>query len=232
MVSIDKAQVVKLKSHGHNFEILVDLGLAVAFKNNNADISDVLAVPNVFSDAKKALEISPNAMKQAFGTEDPLEAAKEIIRKGDIPLSTEFKAELREKKLKQIINMIHRDAVDPKTHLPHPPQRIESALQEAKFHVDEFEDLNSQLQTAIKSIRPILPIRFETKEISIKLPPEYAAKSYSVINSFGKKIKEDWQTDGSLLVVLEIPGGLEEELHNKLNAFCHGNVETEIKVKK
>ena len=73
-----------------------------------------------------------------------------------------------------------------------------------------------------------MPIKFEIKEIAVKIPPEFAAKSYTILNSFGKKIREDWQTDGSLVVVLEMPGGLEEDFHNKLNALCHGDVETKI----
>ena len=48
------------------------------------------------------------------------------------------------------------------------------------------------------------------------------------IQQKSKKIREDWQTDGSLVVVIEIPGGLEEDFHNKLNSLCHGTIETKI----
>jgi len=229
MVTVDSAQIVKLKSHGNIFEILVDLNLALEIKQGkDIDMSTVVAVPNVFSDARKGDEASPNAMKQAFGTDDALEVAKIIIQKGELPLTTEYKQQLREQKLKQIVNLIHRNAVDPQTHLPHPPQRIENALNEAKFHVNEFEDVQRQMQEVLKKIRPILPIKFEIKEIAVKIPPDYAAKSYPIIQQFGKKLREDWQTDGSYIAVVEIPGGLEEDFHNKLNALCHGNVETKI----
>ena len=229
MVNVDDAQIAKLKSHGHEFEILVDANLAIAFRSNEtADINAVLAVPTVFSDAKKGEEASPNAMKQALGTDDPIEAAKVILKKGNVPLTTEYKHKIKEQKLKQVINMIHRNAVDPKTHLPHPAERIEAALEEAKFHIDEFEAVSKQVENALKAIRPILPIQFETKEIAVKIPAEFAAKSYQVITKFGKKLREDWQSDGSLMVVIEMPGGLEEDFHNELNALCHGNVETKI----
>lgn len=229
MVNVDAAQIVKLKSHGNSFEILVDVNLALLVKQGKeADISSVLAVEKVFADAKKAEEVSPNAMKQAFGTDDVLEVAKVIIQKGELPLTTEYKQQLREQKLKQIINLIHRNAVDPQTHLPHPPQRIENALNEAKFHVNEFDEVQKQIQEALKVIRPILPIKFEIKEMAVKIPADYAAKSYPIIQQFGKKLREDWQADGSYVVVVEIPGGLEEDFHNKLNALCHGDIETKI----
>jgi ribosome maturation protein SDO1 len=229
MTTIDEAHVIKLKTFGQHFEILADSVKALELRNGKAlDIREVLAVQKVFTDARKGDEVSPNALKNVFKTDDPLEAAKIIIQKGEIPLTAEYKEGLREQKKRQIINIIHRNAVDPQTHTPHPPQRIEAALSDAKFHVDEVKDVNRQVEDALKAIRPILAIKFEIKEIAAKIPAEYAAKSYPVLNSFGKKLREDWQRDGSLVVVLEMPGGLEEDFHNKLNALCHGNVETKI----
>lgn len=229
MTDVNEAKVIKLKTHGQVFEILADSVKALALKSGNpVDIREVLAVQKIFTDAKKGMEASPTVLNDIFKTDDPLEVAKLIIQKGDIPLTAEYKQGIRDQKMKQIINMIHRNAVDPKTHAPHPPHRIEAALLEAKFHVDENKDVNKQVEEALKVLRPILPIKFEIKEIAVKVPPLYAAKSYSVLNSFGKKIREDWQSDGSLVVVLEMPGGLEEDFHNQLNALCHGEVETKI----
>lgn len=229
MTSVDQANIIRLKVQGKNFEILADNNKALAFKSGAAvDIRDVLAVQRVFTDSRKGTMVSPNDLKNIFKTDDPLEVAKIIIQKGDVPLTKEYREEMIEQKRKQIINLIHRNAVDPKTHIPHPPQRIEAALKEAKFHVDALKDVPRQVEEALKAIRPILPIKFEIKEIAAKIPAQYAAKSYPILNSFGKKIREDWQTDGSLVVVVEIPGGLEEEFHNKLNALCHGEVETKI----
>ena len=130
MVSVDSAHTASLKSHGHTFEILIDSDKAIAFKSGQGtDIKDVLAVEKVFSDAKKGMEASPNALKQAFGTDDVLDVSTEIIRKGEFSLTTEYKAKLREDKLKQIVDRIHRNAVDQKTHVPHPPERIKSAIE-------------------------------------------------------------------------------------------------------
>ena len=85
-----------------------------------------------------------------------------------------------------------------------------------------------QMQDVIKAIRPILPIKFEVKEIAVKIPAEFAAKSYNVLNNFGKKTKEEWLSDGSLAVVIEMPGGLEEDFYEKINAVCHGDVESKV----
>jgi len=229
MINVEDAHIAKLKTHGQDFEILIDSDKAIAFKSGSiTDVREVLAVEKVFSDAKKGLEVSPNALKQCFTTDDVLEVSKEIINKGEFSLTAEYKQNLRDQKKKQIINLIHRNAVDPTTHLPHPPQRIESAMEEAKIHIDEFENTQKQMDEVIKKIRPILPIKFEVKEIAVKIPADFAAKSYNIINDFGKKVKEEWLNDGSLAVVIDMPGGLEEDFYEKINALCHGEVESKV----
>jgi ribosome maturation protein SDO1 len=189
---------------------------------------DILAAMRIFSDAKKGLEASENLMKQIFGTNDVEEVAKQIIQKGEIQLTQEYRERLREEKRKQIINIIHRNGVDPKTHLPHPPQRIENAFIEAKFHVDEFKTVQEQVQEALKKLRPILPINFEIKEIAIKIPPEYAPKCYSTVKTFGTILREEWQSNGYWIAVVELPGGMENDFYDKLNKICHGNVESKV----
>ncbi len=229
MVAVDQAIIARLKTHGQNFEILVDCSNALALREGKSvGMHDVLAAMGVFSDAKKGMAASETAMKSIFGTSDAEEVAKIIIQKGEIQLNQEYRENLREEKRKQVINMIHRNGVDPKTHLPHPPQRIENAFIEAKFHVDEFKSVQEQVQEALKRLRPILPIKFEVKEVAIKIPPEYAPKCYSTVKAFSTILREDWQSNGYWTVVVELPGGMENDLYDKLNKICHGNVESKI----
>jgi len=229
MVTVDQAIIARLKTRGQNFEILVDCANALALREGReVDMHDILAAMKIFSDAKKGLEASETSMKQIFGTSDVEEVTKEIIQKGEIQLTQEYREKLREDKRKQIITMIHRNGVDPKTHLPHPPQRIENAFIEAKFHVDEFKSVQEQVQEALKKMRLILPIKFEVKEIAIKIPPEFAPKCYSTVKAFGTILREEWQTNGYWIGVVELPGGMENELYDKLNNICHGNVESKV----
>ena len=229
MVTVDQAIIARFKTHGQNFEILVDCGNALALREGKAvDMHDILAAMKIFSDAKKGLEASETAMKQIFSTNDVNEVAKAIIQKGEIQLTQEYRESLREEKRKQIIAIIHRNGVDPSTHFPHPPQRIENAFAEAKFHVDEFKSVQEQVQEALKKLRPILPIKFEIKEVAIKISPEYAPKCYSTVKSFGTMLREEWQTNGYWVAVVEIPGGMESDFYDKLNKICHGNVESKV----
>ena len=229
MVTVDDAVIAKLKTHGQNFEILVDCNNAIAIRQNkNVDMKDVLAAMKIFTDAKKGLEASESAMMQIFKTTDPEEVAKQIIKKGDMQLTSEYRSNLRENKRKQIINIIHRNGVDPKTHAPHPVIRIENALEEAKFHFDEFASVEQQLQEALKKLKPIIPIKFEVKEIAVKISPEYAGKAYSTIKNYGTILREEWQNNGYWVGVVEMPGGMESEFYEKINEICHGEVEAKV----
>ena len=229
MVNVDEAIIARLKMHGQDFEILVDCSSALALREGkDVDMHDILAAMQIFSDAKKGLTASENAMKQIFGTSDVNEVARQIIQKGEIQLTQEYRERLREEKRKQIIAIIHRNGVDPKTHLPHPPQRIENAFIEAKFHVDEFKPVQEQVQEALKKLRPILPIKFEIKELAIKIPPDFAPKCYSTVKSFATILREEWQSNGYWVGVVEIPGGMENDFYDKLNKICHGNVESKV----
>jgi len=229
MVSVDNAIIARLKSHGQDFEILVDCTNALALKEGKEiEMGDVLAAMKIFSDSKKGLEASESAMNQVFQTTEVEEVAKQIIKKGEIQLTAEYRDKLRDNKKKQIINIIHRNGVDPTTHAPHPPQRIENALAEAKFHVDEFTSVQKQVQEALKRLKPIIPIRFEVKEIAVKFPSEFGGKAYPIVSQFGKIIKDDWLNDGSWAVVVEMPGGLEEDFYDKINKLTSGNVESKV----
>ena len=229
MVKVDEAIIARLKTQGQTFEILVDCRNAISLREgHDTDMHDILAAMKIFSDSKKGLNASEHAMKQVFGTSDVEEVAKAIIQKGEIQLTQEYRESLREEKRKQIISIIHRNGVDPKTHLPHPPQRIENAFVEAKYHVDEFRPVQEQVQEALQKLRPILPIKFEVKELAIKISPEYAPKCYSTVKAFGTILREEWQTNGFWVAVVELPGGMESDFYDKLNKICHGNVESKV----
>lgn len=229
MVDVDKAIIARLKTSGKNFEILVDCNEALKFKQGViSEISDVLADEKVFSDSKKGLLASEHEMQSLFSTTNPLEVAKIIIQKGEIQLTSEYKSKLREEKRKKILNLIHQNAADPKTHLPHPQQRLELAFQEANVKIDEFKSAEEQVDEIIKQLRPIIPISVEKKEIRIKIPGQYAGKCYRIVQGYSKIKREDWLNDGSWQGEIEIAVGLQSTLFDELNNITHGNVESEI----
>lgn len=229
MVNLEDAVIARLEYYGEHFEILVDPDMAADFKRGKEiELEDILAVEEVFKDAKKGDKASEEAMMKAFNTSDPLEAAALIIKKGQVQLTAQQRKEMQEDKRKEIVATITREAINPQTKLPHPTRRIEIAMEEAKIHVDPFKSVDEQVNIVLKAIRTKIPIRFEKVKVAIRVPGDYTGKIYNIIPEFGTTKKEEWQQDGSWIAVVEIPGGMQDNFYRKLNELTHGEVETKL----
>jgi ribosome maturation protein SDO1 len=228
MISLDDAVIARYQKANLTFEILVDPVKARKLREGeNIGIEDVVAARDVFSDSKKGERASESDINKTFGTNDFGSVAKIIIQKGEIQLTTEQRKKMQEDRKKQIITLIARSAVDPRTHLPHPPQRIEKALDEARIHVDPFKSVESQMGEVLKSIRKILPIKLETVRIAIKVSAQYGGPVCGYMHQH-KMLKEEWGSDGSYFALIELSAGLQGDFLNHINKMTHGDVESKV----
>lgn len=229
MVDVDKAVIARLKLENHIFEILVDCEKAMEFKHGKSiSILDIVASDVVFKDVKKGLHAPENEMHKIFGTDDSEKIISKIIKEGDVQLTIEYRNKLREEKRKQIIYLIAKNSIDPKTNLPHPAKRIELALEQSKVKIDEFKKPEEQVNDIVSSLRAILPIKFEVRELAVKIPAQFAGKSYHILKEYGKVLKDEWQNDGSLIVLMEMPAGIQNEFFDKMNGLTHGDVDIKV----
>lgn len=229
MVTLEDAVIARLEYYGEHFEILVDPDLASDFKRGeDIKIEDVLAVEEVFKDARKGDKASEEAMTKAFNTVDPIEAAPTIIKKGQVQLTAQQRKEMQEEKRRMIVATITRESINPQTKLPHPARRIEIAMEECKIHVDPFKSVDEQVKTVLKAIRTKIPIRFEKVKVAVKIPGDFTGKAYGAVSEFGTIKNEEWQQDGSWVAVIEIPGGLQDSFYTKMSELTHGQVETKL----
>jgi ribosome maturation protein SDO1 len=135
---------------------------------------------------------------------------------------------MKEEKIRKIVSIIARRAMDPQRNVPHTPQRIERAIEEAKVRVDELESAEAQVERIVDALKPILPISMESLEIMVRVPPQYTGKAYGKISEFGKLKKDEWRNDGSWVATIEIPAGLQGEFYNLLNGLTKGEAETRL----
>ncbi|MFC2174615.1 ribosome assembly factor SBDS [archaeon] len=227
MISLDDAVIARLTSHGHHFEILVDPEKAAEAKEKEIPVADWIASDEVYKDASKAEKASEEALKESFGTTEFNEVAKRIIKKGEIQITTEQRKEIVKAKKKKIVNTIAQNAIDPRNKLPHPPARIEAAMEEVNVHIDPFKSASRQVDEVIDKLRPVLPIKFASVRVEIRVPPQYTGKVYGLLHDL-KKIKEEWKNDGSLVTVVEMAAGAQSDVYDKLNSSTHGAVETKL----
>ncbi len=224
----DAASIARLKRQGMCFEAAINPELALDYlAGKPVQISDVLVRERVFSDANRGMAASDADIKKAFGTDDIQAVLKEIVEKGEVHLTTEFKARVMAEKRKRIIGLIHANGIDPHTGLPHPMARIENAFVAAKVRIDEHRSADDQVEAVLKKLKPIIPIRFETRRIEIRVPAKYAGQLNAMVRGFGKVLKQDWRQDGSVFAVVEMPAGLEHDFYDRISSMAHGSVETQ-----
>ena len=186
MITLEDAVIARLEYFGEHFEILVDPEMAADFKRDEAiEMQEILAVEEIFKDAKKGDKASEEAMIKAFNTTDILDVAATIIRKGQVQLTAQQRKEMTEEKRRKIVATITREAINPQTKLPHPARRIEIAMEESKIHIDPFKSVDEQVNTVLKAIRIKIPIRFERVQVAIKIPGDFSGKVYNIIPEFG-----------------------------------------------
>ncbi len=229
MIPIEQAVVARLESHGERFEVLVDPDMAMRIRQGEQiELEDAIAAEYIFSNASHGERASEEAMQKVFKATEFELIARRIIERGEIRLTAEQRRRLTAEKRRQVITFIARNAVNPRTGLPHPPQRVEMAMEEAKVNIDPFRPVEEQVKDTVRMLRPIIPIRFEEVRIAVKIPPEFAARAYGELQAATTIEQNEWQKDGSWICIVRIPAGIQEEFYDLLNRITRGNAETKL----
>ncbi|AFL67286.1 ribosome assembly factor SBDS [Desulfurococcus amylolyticus] len=225
----DKLVIARYEAKGYRFEILVDPELALKIKEGKqVSIDEVVAGDFIYKDARKGLKASPESMKEVFGTDDPKVVAVEIIKRGELQLTAEQRRKFIEEKRAQILNLIARNAIDPKTKLPIPVKRLELAMEQARISIDPYKPAEQQMEHIVSQLAKVIPIKIAKAYVAVRIPSEYASRSLKQIQVMGTTKKTQWREDGSLYMELEIPAGLQQELIDKVNALTKGSGEVKI----
>ncbi|MXR42163.1 ribosome assembly factor SBDS [Halobaculum sp. WSA2] len=231
MISLDEAVTARLESHGTRFEVLIDPDAALEIKRGEFDgeLEDVIAAEDVFENASRGDRPPEEDVEEVFGTTDPLEIIPEVVERGEIQITAEQRKEMLEQKHKQLVNRITRNAVNPQMDdAPHPPERIERALEEAGFTVDPMEPVENQIDEALEALRPVIPIRFDEVTVAVQLPADYAGSGQAKVREFGDLEREEWQNDGSWVGVVTFPAGLQNDFYDLANEVSSGEAETRV----
>lgn len=211
----------RLKVKGKEFEILVDVDKALQLKKGlPVNIENVLAVDQIFYDFKKGSKVSSADLKEAFGTDDIREVAGKIIKSGEVVLPSDYRKKEQETKVKQVIDFLLRNAVDPVTNKPITEKRITEALDMAGINI-ENKPIEQQIPKIISKLKEVLPLKIETKKLKIIVPAVHTGQVYGLLQEY--KEKENWLGNGDLSCIVNIPSGFQMEFYDKLNAVTHGS---------
>ena len=221
--------VVRFSFEGEKFEILVKPDPALEYKlGKKKDISAVLVSEDIYTDSGKGTKPATEKLLKAFKTEDLTEIAQIIMQKGDLNLTTDQRRKMIEAKRKQIVEFVAKTYVDPRTHLPHPPLRIEHAMKDARVSIDPHHSAPDQAKEIVEKLRSIIALKSENLQLEIVIPAQYASQSYSVLKSVGSLKKEEWQNNGSLKAILEIPAAVRPNVIDRLGSITKGSASVEV----
>ncbi len=221
--------IVRYSFEGEKFEILVKPDPALEYKlGRKKDISAVLVSDEIYTDSGKGTRASTEKLLKAFKTEDPVAIAEKIIQKGVLNLTTDQRRKMIEEKRKQIVTFIAKTYVDPRSHLPHPPLRIEQAMKDARVSVDPQKNVDEQVKELVEKLRSIIPLKSENLSLEITIPAQFTAQSYSVLKSVGTLTTEQWQPNGSLKAILEIPAAARPHVIDRLGSITKGTATVEV----
>ena len=214
----------RIKQHGKHFEIIVDLDRALKFRKGESNNIDFLEIDRVFTDSKRGLAAPEKELTEAFGTTDLNSVVGKIVKSGEILLTQEYREDARDNKIKQVVDFLSRNAVDPKTGNPHTAERIKNALEQTQVNIKNAP-IEGQIKEIIEKISLVLPIKLETKKVKVIVPAIHTGKAYGILNPY--KESENWMNNGDLEAILRIPAGLVMDFYDKLNSATHGSVMTE-----
>ena len=223
-----KITTVRLTAEGNKFEILVKPDPALEYKlGKRTDLSGVLVSDEIYSDANKGSRAAGEKLVKYFKTTDHIQIATQILSKGDLSLTTEQRRKMVEDKKKQIIQYISKNFVDPKTHIPHPVMRIESALGEVRLIIDPFKPAEDQAKNVVDALRRILPLKSEILLLTVTIPSQFSTQSYNLLKTAGTFKGDQWLGDGSLRVMLEINAGMKSSLLDRIGSISKGTAQVQ-----
>jgi len=221
--------VARYSFEGEKFEILVKPDPALDYKlGKKKDISAILVSDEIYTDSGKGTKPPTEKLLKAFKTEDSTEIAKIIMQKGDLNLTTDQRRKVIDEKKKQIVEFIAKTYVDPRTHLPHPPLRVEQAMKDARVSVDPQKSADEQVKDVVEKLRSIIALKSENLQLEITVPAQYASQSYAILKSVGSLKKEEWQNNGSLKAILEIPAAARPNVIDRLGSITKGSATVEV----
>ena len=213
----------KIRKGSKHYEIKVDLDEALKIQQGSGDVTAALESTEIYYDVEKGTVASQSDLKDAFKTTDLYEAAKQIIQKGEVQKTQEFRDEQQEQKVKQLIDLLLRNASDQNGN-PYTEDRLRRAIDEVHYNIDS-RPAEQQLNDLLSKLKEVIPIKLETKHVRLVIPAQFTGQAYGILQDY--KEKETWLENGDLEVILNIPSGMQTDFYEKLNAIAHGAVQSE-----
>ena len=226
MVSLEDSVTARFETGGNRFEILIDPEAAQQYKEGEEiDWEEAIAADGIWNDSSKGDRAPEKLVNDTFGSLDLIDIYKKILTEGSIQLTSQQKKEMVEQKRKRIISHIAANAMNPQTGGPHPPQRIENAIEEIRYSIDPIESDEKQIEKIVSKIKLLIPISFDKIRVAVKIPAIHVGKCYGQLSGLGNIESEEYQKDGSWIGIIEMAAAAQTKLEDLLGSVTKGTAE-------
>ena len=101
-------------------------------------------------------------------------------------------------------------------------------MKDARISIDPHKSVDDQVKDIVEKLRSIIALKSENLNLEIIVPAQYASQSYAVLKSVGSLKKEEWQNNGSLKAILEIPAAARPNVIDRLGSITKGSATVEV----
>jgi ribosome maturation protein SDO1 len=215
----------RIKKNGKHFEILVNLEEALNYRKDapGSSLGAAVITDKIFHNLKSGEVASDDDLEINFETREVMEVASKIIKNGEVVKTTDYIRGEQDKKYKQVVDFLHKNAVSPQG-MPYTPDRLMKALEEAHVNIKN-KPIESQIQEIIDQLSRVLPLKIEKKRVKITVPALHTGKAYGVLKEF--IVSEEWTGTGNLEAVVEMPTAMLLDFYDRINSATHGSVLSE-----
>lgn len=221
-------QIVKFKADKQNFEVACKPGAVLKYRQGKlGSLDNVILTDVVFKNFSKADRAKNTELIAAFGTDNMMECIKQIVERGEFQLSAGERKEKQVQKKNEIVTYIHKYYIDPRSKLPHPVARIESALEELKVNIDPDAPADRQALEFVKKLLGKLPLKRSEMGATLTIPHQYVAQCASLLRARVSISKENYTTNGCSYVVSMAPGDYDKLLAD-LNKITKGDFQLNV----
>jgi ribosome maturation protein SDO1 len=221
--------IVRYEKHGRRYEMLVNPEPAWLFlQGEEVEIDDIFEVFDIYENVSRGAKITQDDLDVAFENMTDREMAIKILKEGQLQLTADQRNEILKEKRAEIVNFIHIHCINPRENTPIPKDRIDKAIMDLGVNISYKEEAKNQALEVIDMLKPIMPIRLESVKLAVKIPPSSTGSLYGFIISAGNLIQEEWLSDGSLAVMLQIPSGTQADFLDQITSRTKGKAQVKI----
>ncbi|KAG6544079.1 hypothetical protein Mapa_014496 [Marchantia paleacea] len=200
--------VVRLKKHGHRFEIACFKNKVLSWRSRvEKDIDEVLQTHTVFLNVSKGVLAKSKELIQAFCTDDHEKICLEILEKGELQVADKERESQLSSQFRDIATIVMHKTVNPETERPYTISMIERLMREVHFAVEPHKSSKQQALELIRELTKHFPITRARMRLKLVVARNKKASLLERLHAWSSTIESEEEANKVFTVVCQIEPG-------------------------